>query len=54
MRDCGAGWVARNSGARPGAPRESLEQHLKRERALAEIANSNTGVKQSYDLLPGR
>jgi ribonuclease Y len=42
------------SGARPGARRESLEQYLKRVRALEEIANSNTGVKESYALQAGR
>lgn len=42
------------SGARPGARRESLELYLKRVRALEEIANSNTGVKESYALQAGR
>ncbi len=42
------------SGARPGARRESLEQYLKRVRALEEIANSFKGVKQSYALQAGR
>jgi ribonuclease Y len=42
------------SGARPGARRESLEQYLKRVRALEEIANSNKGVKESYALQAGR
>jgi ribonuclease Y len=42
------------SGARPGARRESLEQYLKRVRALEEIADSNTGVKESYALQAGR
>jgi ribonuclease Y len=42
------------SGARPGARRESLEQYLKRVRALEEIANSNNGVKESYALQAGR
>lgn len=42
------------SGARPGARRESLEQYLKRIRALEEIANSFTGVSQSYALQAGR
>jgi ribonuclease Y len=42
------------SGARPGARRESLEQYLKRVRALEEIANSFKGVKESYALQAGR
>jgi ribonuclease Y len=42
------------SGARPGARRESLEQYLKRVRALEEIANSHRGVTQSYALQAGR
>jgi ribonuclease Y len=42
------------SGARPGARRESLEQYLKRVRALEEVANSFNGVKQSYALQAGR
>jgi ribonuclease Y len=42
------------SGARPGARRESLEQYLKRVRALEEVANSYKGVKQSYALQAGR
>lgn len=42
------------SGARPGARRESLEQYLKRVRALEDIANSFTGVNQSYALQAGR
>ena len=42
------------SGARPGARRESLEQYIKRVRALEEIANSFEGVQQSYALQAGR
>jgi ribonucrease Y len=42
------------SGARPGARRESLEQYLKRVRALEEIADSYKGVNQSYALQAGR
>lgn len=42
------------SGARPGARRESLEQYLKRVRALEDVANSFDGVKKSYALQAGR
>ena len=42
------------SGARPGARRESLEQYIKRIRALEEVANSFEGVSQSYALQAGR
>lgn len=42
------------SGARPGARRESLEQYIKRVRALEEVANSYKGVSQSYALQAGR
>jgi ribonuclease Y len=42
------------SGARPGARRESLEQYLKRVRALEEVANSYKGVKECYALQAGR
>jgi ribonuclease Y len=42
------------SGARPGARRESLEQYIKRVRALEEVADSYKGVKESYALQAGR
>jgi len=42
------------SGARPGARRESLEQYIKRIRALEEVANAHKGVEQSYALQAGR
>ncbi|HLE15800.1 MAG TPA: ribonuclease Y [Anaerolineales bacterium] len=42
------------SGARPGARRESLEQYIKRVRALEEVANSFKGVNSSYALQAGR
>ncbi len=42
------------SGARPGARRESLENYLKRVRALEEVANAHNGVKESYALQAGR
>jgi ribonuclease Y len=42
------------SGARPGARRESLEQYIKRIRALEEVANGFNGVHQSYALQAGR
>lgn len=42
------------SGARPGARRESLEDYLKRVRALEETANDFEGVVESYALQAGR
>ena len=42
------------SGARPGARRESLEDYLKRVRALEETANAFKGVSESYALQAGR
>jgi ribonuclease Y len=42
------------SGARPGARRESLEDYLKRVRALEDVANSFDGVSESYALQAGR
>ncbi len=42
------------SGARPGARRESLEDYIKRVRALEEVAGSFKGVSQSYALQAGR
>lgn len=42
------------SGARPGARRESLEDYLKRVRALEETANDFKGVDESYALQAGR
>ncbi len=42
------------SGARPGARRESLDAYVKRIRALEDIANSFSGVQQSYALQAGR
>jgi len=42
------------SGARPGARRESLEQYIKRVRALEDIANAQMGVSHSYALQAGR
>jgi ribonucrease Y len=42
------------SGARPGARRESLEQYIKRIRALEEVASSFDGVEKSYALQAGR
>lgn len=42
------------SGARPGARRESLEQYIKRIRALEELASSFPGVAESYAIQAGR
>ena len=42
------------SGARPGARRESLEQYIKRVKALEDVASSYTGVSQCYALQAGR
>ncbi len=42
------------SGARPGARRESLEQYIKRVRALEEVATARKGVEECYALQAGR
>lgn len=42
------------SGSRPGARRESLEQYIKRLRALEEVGNSFDGVDKCYAIQAGR